>query len=204
GKEYIFEAQAIYTLQAGIGLFKNTDLRVRFTPKTTISSVEFGNWGIGVMHDLTQHFWGTEKGFSLSVFLGYTAINGTVDLSGLYSGSGQEAKVTTTGFTGQVVASKELSVFTFYGALGYDTGNTDIDINGTYNVDSYIDIFSGDPFPLSQPFTLNDPYSYSYDNSGLRFTLGLRVKLGPVTLNGDYSLVGDNRVLALGLGFTVN
>ncbi len=203
-KEYVFDAQALYTIQAGIGLFKNTDLRVRFTPKTKISSVEFGNWGIGVMHDLNQHFFGvTEKAFSLSLFLGYTKIDGSVDLTGTYVGNDQEAKVSATGFTGQIVFTKAIKIISFYGALGYDTGKTTVDINGTYNVDTYIDLF-GDPVPLSQPFALNNPFSFDYSTSGIRFTAGTRLKLGPVTLNGDYSFVGDNRVLSVGLGFTVN
>lgn len=203
GKEYVFSAQAIYTLQAGIGLFKNTDLRFRFTPKTSIVTVEVGNWGVGLMHDLTQHFGGGEKLFALSVFLGYTKMDGTVDLSGAYTGSGQEAAVTTSGFTGQLIISKAIKIISFYGALGYDNGKTTIDINGTYNVTTYTDL-NGDPMLLSSPFTLSDPYSYEYDASGLRFTAGTRLKLGPVTLNGDYSFVGDKKVLTVGFGFTVH
>lgn len=204
GKEYIFEALPILTIQAGVGLFKNTDLRFRVTPKVKISTVEFGNWGIGLMHNVLQDFTGiTESKFSLSVFVGYTVINGKIDLSESgYSGNGQEAKVTTQGFTGQVVASTQFKIISFYGALGFDSGKTDIDINGTYTVDSYIDL-NGNPMPLSQPFTLNNPFSFNYDNKGLRFTLGTRIKLGPITLNGDYSFVSDKRVLAAGIGFTV-
>lgn len=203
GKEYFMEAQAIYTIQAGVGLFKNTDLRVRFTPNTTISTVEFGNWGVGVMHSLSQYFGGEEKKFAISAFLGYTAINGAVDLSGSYAGSGQEAKITASGFTGQLIASKELSVITFYGAVGFDSGKTDIDIKGEYTVDSYVDI-NGNEVPLATPIPLStDPFSYNYDAGGFRFTAGMQLKLGPIILNSDYSFVGDNRVLTFGLGFTV-
>lgn len=201
-KEYVFDAQPIFTLQGGIGLFKNTDLRLRFTPKVTIQTAEFSNWGVGIMHDLMQHFSTGAGKFNLSIFLGYTQVNGTVDLSGSYAGSGQEAVITSTGFTGQAVIGKEFKIISFYGAVGYDVGNTDVDINGSYDVDTYIDLF-GDPVPLNEPFSLTDPYSYKYDQAGMRFTVGLRLKLGPVTLNGDYSFVGDNRVLTAGFGFTV-
>ncbi|HRJ30297.1 MAG TPA: hypothetical protein PLV21_02805 [Cyclobacteriaceae bacterium] len=204
GKEYIFDAQALYTIQAGIGLFKNTDLRLRFTPKTKISTVEVGNWGFGLMHDLRQHFKVIPEGvIDLSLFLGYTQVNGTVDLSGTYSGTGQEAVVSAIGFTGQVLVGKTFKVISFYGAIGFDSGTTSIDINGTYTVDSYIDLF-GDPAPLNQPVTLNtNPFSYEYSKNGMRFTAGTRLKFGPVILNGDYSFVGDKRVLTLGFGFTV-
>ena len=198
--EYFLSAQPIYTIQGGIGLFKNTDLRFRITPQTTISTVKFGNWGVGVMHDLLQYI-SPESKFDLSVFLGYTNISGTVDLSGIYSGNGQEAKVSASGFTGQALISKEFSVLTVYGALGYDIGKTSIDINGTYTVDEYIDADSDTESPLPQGFTLSNPFTYDYEKSGFRFTGGLRLRLGPVTLNGDYSFVGDKRVLAVGLGF---
>ncbi len=200
--EYFMEVQPIYTIQGGLGIFKNTDLRFRFTPQTTISSVEFGNWGVGLMHDVKQYITGaTDNKFAISVFAGYTQINGAVDLSGIYSGSDQEAKVSASGFTGQAIVSKEFGIITLYGALGYDTGNTTIDINGTYNVDSYIDADFGDKIALPQTFTLTDPFAYEYKKSGMRFTGGLRFRFGPVTLNGDYSFVGDKQVLTLGLGF---
>ena len=199
---YFIEAAFIPTLQAGLGLWKNTDLRFRYTPKVEINSVGFGNWGVGLMHDIKQYIAGeTDNSFAISLFVAYTRANGTVDLTGVYSGSGQEAKVSASGITAQAIVSKEFSVLTLYGALGYDKGNTTVDINGVYNVNSYRDAFTDIDTPLPTPFTLTNPFTYDYEKSGLRFTAGLRLRLGPITLNGDYSFVGDRRVLTLGLGF---
>jgi hypothetical protein len=199
---YFIEAAFIPTIQAGIGLWKHTDLRVRYTPKVEIESVGFGNWGVGLMHDIKQYITGeTDNSFAISVFVAYTKATGTVDLSGIYSGSGQEAKVVSSGFTGQAIVSKEFSVLTLYGAVGFDKGSATADINGTYNVNTYKSVDFDTDEPLPTPFTLTNPFSYDYEKSGLRFTAGLRLRLGPITLNGDYSFVGDRRVLTLGLGF---
>jgi hypothetical protein len=199
---YFVDAQLIPTIQGGLGIFKNTDLRFRFTPQVTISSVKYGNWGVGLMHDIKQYITGeSDNKFALSLFLGYTQVNGTVDLGGIYSGNGQEGKVVASGFTGQAVISKEIGILTLYGALGYDMGKTNIKINGTYTVDSYVDLDGIEGVPLNQSFTLNDPFEYDYDKNGFRFTGGLRLALGPITLNGDFSFVGDKQVLTVGLGF---
>ncbi|MBX2946403.1 MAG: hypothetical protein KF725_11260 [Cyclobacteriaceae bacterium] len=205
GAAYFIDAFFLPNIQMGLGLgfLKNTDLRVRFTPRTPISSVEVGSWGIGIMHDIRQHLKVVDENlFFLSVFVGYTKYSIDVDLSGGFDGTDQVGAISTSGFTGQILIGKDFKIISFYGAAGYETGKTSVDINGTYTVDSYFNS-TGDFATLPQSFILSNPYSFNYNKSGMRFTAGTRLKLGPITFNGDYSFVGDRRVLTLGFGFTV-
>ena len=191
------------TLQAGIGLFKSTDLKIRYTPAVTFSGTELTNWGVGLKHDLKQHIPGIKMSpFSLALFLAYSEMTATTDLSGVYSGSGQKGLGKTTGFTAQVLASKSFAVLTLYVGLGYNSSTTNYAINGTYNVTSR-DAGGGAMVPLLTPVTLTNPFSQDYSVSGFRGTGGLRLKFGPIALNGDYTLANGTGIMSLGFGVTV-
>ncbi|MBL7855423.1 MAG: hypothetical protein JNL17_13555 [Cyclobacteriaceae bacterium] len=192
------------TIQGGLGLFASTDIRFRFTPNVTISGTELGNWGLGIHHDIKQHFGPLkELPFSLSVFAGYSQLKATTDLSGVYSGTDQMGEAKTTSITARLLISKKLAIFTFYGGVGYNSATTNFDIKGTYLVDRGQGIGGSPDVPLVQTVTLNNPFSQEFKSSGVSFTGGLRLNLGPVTLNGDYSLLNAEGLLTAGFGFTV-
>lgn len=191
-------SMAVATVYGGIGLFKNTDLRFRFTPTLSFDNVEYNNWGIALLHDVKQHIPGIkELPFSLSFLAGYTQAKAVADLSGFYTGSGQEGVAVANAFTFQLIISKNLKIIDFYGSIGYNTSSATYEINGTYNVDA-----TDSGFPLNAPFTLTNPYSNSFSSNGMRFTGGIRFKLGPVILNGDYTFYGKQQLLTAGFGFT--
>ena len=190
---------AVPTVQAGIGLFGNTDLRIRYTPSIKIGSTDLTNWGIGVHHDIKQHIPGIkELPFSLSLLVAYSQLTATTDLSGLYTGSGQEGLGETKGYTAQVLISKSLAVITFYGGIGFNSATTTYSVKGTYLVDK-----TGEGIPLLSSVNLTDPYKQEFKSSGFRATGGMRLKLGPIIMNGDYTLVDTKGVFTAGFGFTV-
>jgi hypothetical protein len=202
GKDYPISASVLPTLQLGVGLFKNTDLRVRYTPKTTINDVKAGNWGVGVMHDIKQHIPGIQElPFSWSFFAGYTQMDGSVDLSGEFAGSGQKGEMNGKGITLQTIISKNFKIVTFYGSIGYQQSSIEYKVKGTYEVGSP----GGESeVILRQPFTLTDPYDYKYTQQGIRGTAGIQFKFGPVILNSDFTLAHAQKLLTAGFGFTVN
>ena len=190
---------AVPTVQAGIGLFGNTDLRIRYTPSIKIGSTDLTNWGIGVHHDIKQHIPGIkELPFSLSLLVAYSQLTATTDLSGVYTGSGQEGLGETKGYTAQVLISKSLAVITFYGGIGFNSATTTYSVKGTYLVDK-----TGEGIPLLSSVNLTDPYKQEFKSSGFRATGGMRLKLGPIIMNGDYTLVDTKGVFTAGFGFTV-
>lgn len=191
------------TLQGGLGLFANTDLRFRWTPKVKIGSTETDSWGLGLMHDIKQHIPGIKMApLSLSLFLAYSQLNASTDLSGLYTGTGQEGLGQTKAFTAQVLISKSIPVLTFYGGIGYNSATTTYSVKGTYDVDRVF-MPGGIETPLVTPVLLTNPFKQDFTASGVRFTGGIRFKFGPVTLHGDYTYVNSRGQFSTGLGFTV-
>jgi len=190
------------TLQAGLGLFKNTDLKFRYTPAVTIGGTELKNWGVGLKHDLKQHIPGIKMApFSLALFLAYSEMTASTDLSGFYTGSGQLGEGKTTGFTTQILASKSFAVLTLYAGLGFNSATTSYSIKGTYNIDR-----TGDGVPLNTlggTTVLTNPFKQDYSVGGFRGTGGLRLKFGPIALNGDYTFANGTGIMSLGFGVTV-
>lgn len=191
---------AIPTVQMGLGVLPGTDLRIRFSPAMTINGVEVGNWGVGVLHDfkrLIPAF--VEKDISMSLFAGYTRMTATTELTGVYSGSGQEGIATGTGLTAQLLFGKEFKkFFTLYVGGGYNRATTDYEINGTYVVDA-----TGDGTPLAAPVTLTDPFNNEFSRSSFRFTSGMRFRAGPVTLNGEFTALSGRNLITAGFGFVI-
>jgi hypothetical protein len=208
-KDIPIGSMAIPTIQGGLGLFANTDLRFRFTPATTINGTEVKAWGVGVLHDIKQHIAGIkELPFSLSLLLAYSNMTVTTDLGGLYettagSGSyaGQQGLGETTAFNAQVLISKQIPVLTFYGGLGYNSSTTTYSIKGDYYVD-HAYLARSTPLLVS-PVSLKDPYKQEFTASGFRFTGGIRFKFGPIFLNTDYTFFRGEGLMSLGLGATV-
>ncbi len=202
--DFLINAVVVPTLQMGIGIVKDTDLKIRYTPEVTIDGVTFGNYGVGLMHSIKQHIPGLKLlPFGWSLLVGYSQLNGEVDLSGEWDANGtkQFGDFKMTGLTIQTVGSKKFSVLTVYGGLGYSFGDTTFDIKGSYLIDEVTDPVTNLPVTLPDPFTLVDPFSYEYEQNSLRATLGLRLKFGPLTLHGDYTVQKTN-ILSFGLGFS--
>lgn len=175
--------------QLGIGIVKNTDLKFRFIPKIDIGDGEVSLWGVGVMHDVKQWIPGIKMlPFDLSALVGYTKLTTTYDMTGNMDGENQEAILTGSGLTIQGIISKKISILTLYGAIGYNSVKSTINVNGTYEIEEY--------------GTLTDPIDFSFKESSMRATAGLRLKLTILTLHADYTL-NKYPILTAGVGFSV-
>lgn len=198
-------SMAVPTIQGGLGLVKNTDIRFRYTPAVDLNGTKLGNWGVGLLHDIKQHIPGIKLApFSLGLLVTYSQLNATTSLEGLYqnaagSGSftGQEGVGETSAYSAQILIAKSIPVLTFYGGIGYNSATTKYAVKGNY----YVDNANG--VPLIAPFSLTDPFQKDYSTSGFRATGGLRIKFGPIFLNGDYTLFRGNGHLTVGFGLTV-
>lgn len=182
------------TVQIGVGIYKNTDLKIRWMPevKAGVTKVKF--LGFGVLHDVKQHIAGIKHlPFDLSVLVGYTNIKGTTNLAG-YVPSGdpnraQEIHYTMNAWLMQALISKKLAMVTFYGGFGYNAVKTKANVTGSYK------------FEATAP-AINDPIAMAFKNNGLRATAGMRLNLGPIYISGDYSVQSYN-LLTVGLGVSI-
>jgi hypothetical protein len=189
-----FSALPVPIVQLGIGIVKNTDLKIRFVPEQKSNSVTFKMFGIGVMHDIKQHIPGIKKlPFDLSILAAYNTVSGTASLvstSGVISNDGNLAYKLNS-WVAQAIISKKISVLTGYVGVGYGSVSSDIDITGNFIVPAG-----------AASFALKDPLALSLSNSSAKLTAGLRLKFGPVYLSGDYTLQKYD-ALTLGFGFAV-
>ena len=200
-------------LQVTVGVLKNTDVSVRFTPK--IGNYEFGKMqvlGIGAKHEITPLLFpgvvGKLAPIDIAVSLAYNQIKFEKDFDGADqqddSGSGRDLNQRIdgkfSGVTADLIVSKKLSVFTPFASISYNTSKTDLGILGDY-------VVSNPEFPLvlnSEPFkTITDPVKYNQnDISGLRGNIGFELKLAFFRLYGAYS-VAEYQAVTGGIGFGI-
>lgn len=196
-------------IQATVGVIKDTDVSLRFTPTIEIDDFSMNLFGIGVRHGLNQ--WlpgGSMLPVDLSVQAGYTKLTSDFgmdlqpeqgqDIYNPYSGNpslwdGQKIDFEATGFTGNLIVGKTLPILSVYGGLGFQTSNVTILSPGSYPVTS----FNPDYNPTSSTEEtrekiierLDEPINISYDGSNsLHALAGFRIRLAILTISGSYTL----------------
>jgi len=205
-------------IQAGVGLPYSTEIIGRFFPKTKIPSTDarIGLWGIGVKHSVLQYFEAIDKiPIDVSVFGGFTKLSSSVGISvqpmdggdnltdyDLTDFQDQSVEVTTQGYNISLIASTTLPIINVYGSLGYSSAQTDILIDGPIPIPFYrpgID-------PLAPVVTDDDVHSISVmeikNKSGLRATIGARLKMAAITLHADYTYANYS-VFTGGIGVSI-
>ncbi len=173
-------------VQLGLGLFKGTEVKLRYIPETDIDGEGNVNlFGIGVMHDIGQYLPGEKLlPIDLAGFVGYTNLSSQIYVNDAQT---QSADFDASSWTVQAVASKKILFATVFAGFGYTNYDVDFGLNGTFNTESE---------------TLTDPIAFNYANSGMRANVGLRLKLLFLTLHGEYALQEFN-TLTVGVGISV-
>lgn len=191
-EEFGFNAIPVPMATLGIGIVKNTDLKLRFIPKINNEDMEFKMFGIGVMHDIKQYIPGIKAlPFDLSVMLGYTDLDLDIFLN--ENDPSQVATFDANAWTFQGLISKKFSVLTVYGGLGFNRVRSELNMLGTYSVSN----------DTGQTVTITDPIKdMGFPAGGPRATVGARLKLLILTLHADYTLQEYN-VLSVGVGLSV-
>ncbi len=173
--------------QLGIGLFKGTEVKLRYIPEQDFDGD--GNikmFGIGVMHDIKQYLPGEKLlPFDLSVFGGYTSLTSQVFVDD--DNKDQFAEFSASSWTVQGVVSKKILFLTVFGGLGYTNYDVDFSLKGSYTTETE---------------TLVDPINFNFANNGLRTNVGVRLKLLFLTVTGEYALQEYNTITA-GVGISI-
>lgn len=185
-------------LQARLGLFKATEIKVRYFPKIDYEDVKTGLFGIGIQHEFTQWL-PAEQVFPIAVsgFIGYTNLNGNYDFtdSQIIEGSNQQFEVKQNSWLLQLHASTKLPVINFYGGIGYVNGTSDFNVLGTYTVRA------GTPLTETSS-TFQNPFSIRNKVSGIKATLGTHLKLAFFRIYAEYNL-GQFNTASAGIGFGI-
>ena len=190
--------------QLGIGLIKNTDLKIRYGKfSAEDSGLTYGvnQFGIGVMHDFKQWIPGIKHiPVDMAVFVGFSRFKSTVDFNEneptVFSAVGTTEMVANN-TTIQALVSKKLSVLTVYGGLGYNIVSSSLKVKGDIVNYSLTNPLNGEPYRVS------DPVDFTFDGgSTFRGTIGMRLKFAFLTLHTDYTFQKYN-MLTAGVGISI-
>lgn len=181
-------------LQGRIGVFKATEVKLRYFPKLTVEDVSLGVFGVGLQHEVSQWF-PKEFPIAISVFAAYNNLNAdyTFEDKTIVEGLNTQFKIKQNSMVYQLQLSTKLDIINFYGGLGYVSGKSNFDVLGTYEV--------VEGTPTSDPQNIYvDPISLEHKVSGIRGTIGAKVKLNFFKVHVDYNMSQFN-TLAIGLHF---
>ncbi|MBN2762007.1 MAG: hypothetical protein JXR41_02865, partial [Bacteroidales bacterium] len=205
-------------LQAGVGLFKGTDLLGRYLPTIKLSDAEIGMWGIGGRHDIKQWIPGVKKlpVLQLSLMYGYTRLHTNVGLSVEPNNIGALDNTTSISWedqdmyclaqthTANLLIAAKLPVITFYGGVGFLKTKTNLKLSGYYPVaDFTASALAGDMVVTDESAFL-DPVDMEIKNEDgsvtkPRLNIGFRLKMSVITIHFDYTRANYN-VFTAGLG----
>lgn len=211
------------TIQAAVGIYKKTELMIRYMPtvKIKISGQDRANmnlFGFGVKHDVKQ--WIpviSALPFDLSAYFGYTQFRTDSKLalnaeSGVPNKTGntatydnQELNAKTTATTFGAIVSKKLAMLTVYGSVGYGMSKTELDLKGNYPITTIeTDPTNTTQFGQKVVDKLTDPVNIDIKGAnGLKATAGFRLKMAIITLHADYTLA-KYPVASIGLGLNLD
>jgi len=204
-------------LSLGIGLIKDTDIRVRYVP--TVDLWDYGDvglWGIGIKHGLKQWIPVLRRipVINLSLQGGFTQFNLGTDLNfqpdptwdnrttGI-SFDNQRLAISAKSYTANVLVSADIPVITFYGGLGISTTSTNVKFMGYYPIPN-LDMNTREVFISNTTIGVKDPLDISIKHkSGSavlpRLNAGFKLKLAVLTIHADYTY-SDYSVVTAGLG----
>lgn len=180
-------------VQGALGLGKGIEMKARFVPKIKTDDVSINMYGAGLQFEVTKWLPADKiLPVALSGLIAYTHLDGSYNLddSSSIGGENQRLETATNTWLLQMIASTKLPVINFYGGLGYIKGKSETDLLGTYRISNGI-------------FTSNDiidPFSVSSKVSGVRGTVGTKLKLGFFRLNAEYHIAEFN-AFSVGLNF---
>ncbi len=191
-----FSFLPLANINLGVGIGFNTEVDVRYFPKSQISGLEdakIGLYGFGAIHEISKWFMDEdEPAFSLSIQAGFSSISYEQPIKD--GADDQELVMKSNGTTFRGIISKEFSFFTLYGGVGYNSADTDINLKGTYSYQP----------PLGPATTIKDPISINTTANSMVFNLGGRILIAEtVSFFADYTFAQYSSI-TLGLGVDLN
>jgi hypothetical protein len=206
-------------VQLTVGLIKNTDVSVRYTPEIGNSN-DFGTVqviGFGVKHEVSKLIFGKAAKIipvDIAVGFGYNqikykytvALANQIDDSKSGQNLNQRVEATFSGYTFDAIVSKKLAIFTPFASISYNTAKSDVGILGKYIVLTDYQRFPITNLPdQTKPIytTFTDPVKINNDEiNGLRANVGFALHLLIFRVYGAYS-IGQYQAVTAGIGFGI-
>ena len=200
GDDLPLNAAPTPSVQISLGLPYQFEATVRVVPEVGSDDVKGKLFGLGLKKEITNWFGPLDKlPLHVSIMGAFTNMtvtsaiddpndNGVTITDGL-------GELKLDSYTVQALASLNFPFINVYGGIGYVSGSSSLNINGTYELE-----YSGG---LGQTYrkTLVDPLNLNYKVGGLTSTIGARLSLGFFKIFGSYTLQEYNTVNA-GIAFS--
>jgi len=208
GQEDEMPVSAIITpmVQIGFGLPSKTDIKVRYVPTIETEDISFNLFGIGLQHNILQHFKVADKIPLIAVsilgaFTTSTIIQTPEDVTTTkLVARNQETIFKVNSYTAQLLGNVNLKIVNFYAGLGYVGGATTTQIKGDYAITySHLNQF-GVPIGETE-INIVDPINMNYTISSMKATLGMRLNIMWFKIFADYTVQEYNTVNA-GIAFS--
>lgn len=167
-------------LQGRLGLFRGTEVKVRYLPRREFEGANFQILGGAIQHEFTQ--WLAPGSFPLAVsgMVVYSVMDGEYDFTNeeFVEGTNQrlDSKMDYLMFSG--IVSTKFRVVNLYGGISYLSGTSETKLLGTYEIEDN----SGETIA-----TLTDPLSLTSDVAGLTANLGLSLRWGFFKVHTEYN-----------------
>ena len=195
--------------QVNVGLFKETELMVRFIPNSTVRDLRLNLWGLGLKHNVGQ--WLPVISllpFQLTAAVAYSSFESSYALdlapqAGVVNPNPadyttQAVEFNTRAYQALLVASKTWSAFTGYAGLNYSSAATTTGMTGNYPVT----VLGEQPPHNKEIRTIINPVQFQQDYRQWGFTGGFRLKLAIISFNAEGTWANYPTASAgIGLGF---
>lgn len=182
------------TLNAGIGLFKGTELNVRYIPDYAfdiglIGQGSIGLYGGGLKHDILQWIPLAKKlPFDLSVQAAFNQLNTSFEVES--QSVDQEVKMTVNSSTYNLIISKKLTILTAYASAGLSSTSSRFEGNTSFQLGS------------TQVIEFNVPLDIDFERQTyLQASAGVRIKLAIFTITASQSF-SEFPITSAGIGIS--
>jgi hypothetical protein len=198
-------------VQLAVGIYKNTEVMLRFVPTQKAQGFETGMFGLGVKHDIKQWIPGIKDMpiWDWSVVFGFNSFKNSFTVpeanrlkvdgnpeyqlaynAGAFAGKAydnQRFEFNGNGWMLGTVVSAKLLFFTPYLGINYNRASSSFAMLGDYPL-LIAETDKNDPnFGQSKIIEMKDPIKIEGSVSGLRINPGFRLKFLIFTIHYDYS-----------------
>lgn len=187
-------------VQVGLGLPYKFEIMARFFPETKFGDDggKVSMYGVGLKKEITSWFGPLDKlPLHVSLLAAYTNLDVNYGFGNQSSGAlaiqNGAGEFGLSAFSFQAIASLNFPIINVFGGLGYNSGNANLTMNGTY---SGTFNYSGG----TEQVALTAP-GLKFKSSSFNTTLGARISLGFFKIFGSYSIQDYNTVNA-GIAFS--
>lgn len=213
-------------IKAGVGIIKDTELMLRYTPETKIGDFgSFNLFGAGAKHGINQWLPGGKLlPVDLSVMFGYTNMEVGSDLDlvaedvidnpnetyNQYNASqwdGQAVALNTDAWTINALVGKSLPIISVYAGVGYEASSFNISTPGSYPTvvpnENYDPNSSEEETRPLKVDTVDEPIDVSIDgDNNFRALAGFRARFTIFHVSGSYTLSNYSSYnLGVGISF---